>query len=359
MKVALITDTHFGVRGDNPHFYDYFQRSFDGFFEVLDMEQIEHVIHLGDLFDRRKFVNFITASKCRQQFLQPLHERGIETHIIAGNHDVYFKNTSEVNALHELVEGRYPNIHIYTEPTEIELAGTAILLLPWINDTNEKQTLDTIRGTKASIVMAHLELRDFQMSRGVIQDDGMDPAIFNRFDSVFTGHYHHKSSHNNIHYLGAFCEFTWVDYGDARGFHIFDTDTRKTNFYQNPHHIFNSVTYDDVDDPYIMESIEALDMKQFTNTFVKVVVVNKTKPFPFEVLLDKLYKEQTIDISIEDGGAISILEDEELSANTATETTQTLIHKYIDTLEIKLDTDRLKKLMSDVYKESMTLEDMD
>ena len=73
------------------------------FFSVSEERNINHIIHLGDLFDRRKYLNFLTSKVCRDTFLLPIEGMEIETHILAGNHDRYYKDTYLVNSLDEIV----------------------------------------------------------------------------------------------------------------------------------------------------------------------------------------------------------------------------------------------------------------
>ena len=151
-----------------------------------------------------KYVNFMSAKRLREDFFEPLAERGIDTHIIVGNHDMYYKDTHEVNALEEVVRGRYSNVSIYSVPTVINIDGMDIQLMPWITDSNRKEALEAINNPKAPILMGHLELNGFTMHRGLISDHGMDRNAFDKFDKVFSGHYHHRSTVGNISYIGAF-----------------------------------------------------------------------------------------------------------------------------------------------------------
>ena len=59
MKVAIITDQHFGARKNSKHFHEYFLKFYENiFFPTLKERGIKSVIHLGDVVDRRKFINY-------------------------------------------------------------------------------------------------------------------------------------------------------------------------------------------------------------------------------------------------------------------------------------------------------------
>lgn len=354
-KVLIITDTHWGVRNDSPVFLDYFKRCVDEFLiPFIKANGIKHIIHLGDLVDRRKYINVLTHSRLRTDFLEPLNEL-CEVHIIAGNHDEYFKDTYKVNALEEFVGKRYENIHIYSTATHLTIDSCSFLLLPWINSANEKDSLDEIENSVADICCAHLELNGFEMQKGMISEHGYNHKIFSRFHIVFTGHYHHRSFRDNIHYLGAFSEHIWSDYNDPRGFTILDTDTLEKDFVRNPFRIFHMVAYDDVKNPDIIETINATDYSKYKDCYVKIVVVSKTNPYAFDMLVDKLYKEQVADITIvEDvSNFIDTKEDEKIDE---AQDTLTILDGYISGLTLPVDGDKMKHYMREIYSEALSLE---
>jgi len=353
MKIALITDTHWGVRNDNIAFMDNSKRFLDEvFFPYLDSNNVRTVVHLGDLVDRRKYINIRTANRLRQDFLEPLSNGGYDVHIIAGNHDTYFKNTNSVNALQELVVGKY-NFKVYDQiPREVEFDNLTVLMLPWICDENRKISLEKIRSTPAQIVMGHLELAGFEMYRGSIVSHGDDRSLFDRFDSVLSGHYHHRSSDGTIHYLGSHAEFTWSDYDDPRGFHILDTETRDLTFIENPYKMFDKVWYDDVT---IGREPEGIDLSLLKDKIIKIIVTNKTDPYKFDMFISQIEKVGVIDMQIvEDHLNLGIEEDSDI-LNEA-ESTIDIFKKYINGFELNVNKQKLQDKVIDLYQEALTIE---
>lgn len=351
MKIAIICDTHFGVRSDSPVFLDYFKRSLEWFFDTLEKSGIKVVIHLGDLFDRRKYLNFVTAKTCREYFLEALQKRGIQSYIITGNHDIYYKDTHEVNSLREIVGDRYDAIKIYDHPTLLNLNDTKIQLIPWITDSNKERSYDVIRNTQADILMGHFDIKGFELFKGAISDHGDTIDLFKRFDLVFSGHYHHKSSKDNVHYLGAFAEYTWSDYNDPRGFTIFDTETRKFDLIRNPYSIFKMISYDDTKDTDIIKTINEMDYSQYKGTYVKILCQKKNNGYAFDMMLDKLYKAEPVDITVLEEEVLLI--DNSADEIEDVQDTPKILENFITSLTLPVNNDRMIKYMKDIHTEAL------
>jgi DNA repair exonuclease SbcCD nuclease subunit len=268
-QVALITDTHYGCRNDNSVFYDYFAKSTESFLEEIEKKKPLAIFHLGDLFDRRKYINYVTAERCRKDFLEPINNLcenlNIEFHIIAGNHDEYYRNTHTPNSLTEIIGDRYSNIRIYDRSVHVNIDSTEILLMPWITDSNRAESIDLMNRTNARYCFGHFDIIGFELHRGVYSDHGFDTTIFSKFDGVYTGHYHKKQSSGNIHYIGSAHEFTWSDYGCPRGFSFLDLSNGDLTFHRNNKTIFRGFVYDDVD--HLEEIQKISDFSTFTDKY--------------------------------------------------------------------------------------------
>lgn len=351
MKLGLITDTHWGVRNDNLTFLDNNKKFLDKvFFPSLEKNGIDTVVHLGDLVDRRKHININTANRLRNDFLNPLNERNLNVHFIAGNHDTYYKNTNEVNSIREFVEGKYSKFDIYDKhAAEVDFSGVPILFIPWICDNNRDQVLNECRSTKAQIVMGHLEIQGFEMYKGSMVSHGDDRNNFSKFDMVMSGHYHHRSTDGHIFYLGAHGEFTWSDYDDPRGYHIFDTETRELTFVENPFKIFKKIWYDDTKD-------QDIDVSEYKDTIVRVIVQQKTNPYLFDKFIETLEEKTPVDIQVVEDHMNLSSEDDQDIINEA-ESTLDIFKKYIGSSEFKnVKKEKLENKIVELYNEALELE---
>ena len=186
MKLPIITDTHFGARNDSPVFMEHFMRFFDRvFFPWVETHQPSAILHLGDFLDRRKFVNFSTLNAVREGFVKRLEKTGAQFHVLLGNHDIFYKNTSSVNSLRELFSDRFV---VYEKPQVVEFDRRPLALLPWINKENEAEAIDFIKTAPTDILCGHLELHGFNVLKNTPFDGGMNPDLFKRYSAVYTGH---------------------------------------------------------------------------------------------------------------------------------------------------------------------------
>ena len=271
-------------------------------------------------------------------------------HLIAGNHDTFYKNTNEINALRELIVGKYDNVHVYdNNPVEIYPDGRPILLLPWICDENRKQTMEAIASSQAAIVMGHLELAGYEMYRGHVSDHGDDGRIFDKFDLVCSGHYHTRSNSSNIFYLGTPAQYTWSDYGDTKGFHILDTATRELSFIVNPNDVFHKFYYDDLNKQ--MDQVLVFDAEQHKDSYVKVIVKNKTNPYWFDLVIDRLEKSGAADLQVVDDHFNLDLE-ADLDIVSEAEDTMSIIRNYIGSMNINTDRKRVESIIQELYIEA-------
>lgn len=351
MQVAIITDQHFGARNDNVKFLDYYEKFYSNvFFPTLEKQKIKHVLILGDTFDSRRIVNFNTLSRAKKMFFEVLKERNIKVFMLAGNHDVFFKNTNEVNSP-ELLLSEYENIEVITSPKTITVDSIDICMIPWINDENYEESMKMMKETPADLCMGHFEIAGFAMYRGMEAHEGLSQELFSKFDKVFSGHYHHKSQQNNIHYLGNPYELTWQDYNDPRGFHLFDLTKRKLKFIENPYKMFVRIEYNDKDK-------EPVDLKKFDieDRFVKLIVTNKTDLYKFDQFLNRLHLKNPYNLKIIED--LTEFKEGEVEETINLEDTVSILTNYIDSIETDSDKEVLKTYMKTLYTEALNVEEV-
>ena len=344
MKIAIITDTHYGARKGSKHLHEYFEKFYnDIFFPELEKNNVDTIVHMGDIFDSRKSIDLKSLEWSKKVVFEPLKKYNV--YAIVGNHDCYYKDTNYVNSP-ELLLRAYPNIKLYSKATEIEIDKLKILMLPWINSENFAETKELIDGCDSKIAMGHLEINGFKATRGHMMENGMDTSVFDKFDRVYSGHFHTRSTDGKIYYLGNPYEMYWNDVNDTRGFHIFDTDTLELTPINNPYKLFYNVYYDDTNYKLFNTSI-------YKNKIVKVIVRKKSKIKEFEKFIDKLYASGVQDLKIIEN--FEIQESEEFDINED-ENTLSILNRYIEESEFDLDKNIIKNIFQDLYREACEVE---
>jgi DNA repair exonuclease SbcCD nuclease subunit len=284
MKIAIITDTHFGARKNSKYFMGV-QREFyeDVFFPFLVEHEIDTIVHLGDFFDNRTSINFSVLRHANNTFITPIVENGMKLHLLMGNHDSHYNSSGElVNT--KLLFGNIPNIVVYDEMKEVLFDGMKFLMVPWIFPDQMKEAIETIRLFPADVCCGHFEMLGVPQEGNNISKSGIETGIFSHFSNVFSGHYHKPSEY----YVGSPYQTKWSEVEDNKRFIVFDTDTGEAVSHYNPNRVFYELEYpNDVDN---------IDLSEYNNKIVRIRVKSK----------DDIAHYETFIKSLEDSGAHSI-----------------------------------------------------
>ena len=357
-KWAILGDNHWGVRGDSKVFHAIYTLFYTNFVQTLIDREIKTLIILGDIFERRKFINFETLMICKREFFDRLRAAGIKTYTIAGNHDVYFKNTNRINSLDLLLPPEeYPNVvHITQTAEEHEIDGQKVLFVPWVNRENQEEITRKIDSSLARYMVAHLDMAGFEMHKGAISEHGHFEADFlSKFEKVITGHYHTKSTKGNIFYLGTPYETTWNDYGEEKGWHILNNGDLE--FVKTEINSFYRYIYDDRNglQKDLVQEVKDTDLE---NKFVKLIVRGKKNLKVFERFIEMIEEKAPADLNILD--ETNFVVDSEDDGTEEIGDTLSIIKKYIEEeLETDLDKNVLYSGIAGLYQSALEIADND
>jgi DNA repair exonuclease SbcCD nuclease subunit len=344
MKIAVITDLHWGVRNNSIFFLEQQEKFFYSvFFPYLEEHGITNVWILGDFFENRKMINVQIMNRA-SLFLEEFEKRGINVYCLIGNHDIVFKNTNEISSLVPTTKA-FSNIKLIRLYDEIDFDGLKVGFISWISPDVKDQCLTWLRSTDAKVICGHFEINSFEIIRGVVCNNGLEPSLFERFDAVYSGHFHIKSSNGIIQYLGNAYQTNWGEAGYEKGFHIFDTKTKTLEFIKNPVDIYATIRYNDEFD------IVDFDASAYQQKIVRVLAESKKSKNKkrLEILIEKVSSVcQSIEL-IEDKEVIVDFDD-----GTPISDTVQLITQFIESCQIDhLDKAQLHDIIFDIYKEAI------
>lgn len=343
MKIAIITDLHWGVRNNNQFFIDK-QEDFlyNQFIPYLIEHQIDTIWMLGDFFENRKMISTQVLNKAHQ-FLQKLEDIDIRSYFLIGNHDVAFKNTNTVNSLVPVTKA-FEKIHLIEKYEVIDFDGLSVGFISWISPEIYSEALKWIMSLDAQVLCGHFEINSFEIIKGVVCSKGIDSAIFERFDKVFSGHFHIRATNGTIQYIGNPYQTNWGEYGYPKGFAVFDTRSKSVEFIDNTISSYEILQYDDDIE------IGLFDRERFAGKIVRVIVDACKNKKKLEVLLDSIGQvSYSLDVIENKEVVVSDDNQEAIPSDTIQ-----LIQQFLETCKIDhLDKKQLIEIILGIYSEAI------
>lgn len=345
MKLALLTDTHFGIYKASDTFLksqlDFFENQL---FPYLRDNEIDTIIHLGDLFDNRVNINV----KVMNSVYSLLSEKGsdFKWFIIKGNHDQFFKLREDIHSLKAFKD--IPNVNVIDDIELIKFDDRDVLLVPWQVDNKEFEKRVANKNIHCDVCMGHLETKGFELNKGKVCDVGINSnVLFNNYTLTFSGHFHKRSVKKQndgiVQYIGNTYHLTRNDIGEDRGFVVFDTDTLEYEFINNLVSLkFVSITFP-----------ERLNKKKIEGNIIDVVVDVLGKSYDevkFQQYLQKIEKLHPIlppVVKIQNNFETNLKHDFKV------QTVNDLIEEYVSKLKISHKEEIVKKLIN-LYNECRT-----
>jgi len=351
-KIAIIADTHWGIRNDLLPVAESTAKFFDEvFFPELERRKITTIVHLGDVFDRRKFVNFSIAALARKHMIEPMINGNYDVRFVIGNHDTYFKNTNDLNSP-VIMYGHRHGFRFYQDPVDVELEGLRVIMFPYIPKDDEEQLkyAEAIETSKARVLLGHLDVDGFDFHKGIPGHGRIKPSDLRKFELCLSGHFHTPSVKGNIRYVGAAAQYSWSDYDDERGFTVLDTETLETEFIANPFENFAKIVYDDVENSPD-DILKTVSEARANNKFVKLIIKNKTDDVLYDRVVDRL-EASVGDLKIvDDHHHIDEISDEEIMVEVSD--TIALLEQMIDRSGRPELSNMAKELVRYLHSETM------
>lgn len=342
-KVAILGDTHFGVKGGNKVFHECFRPFYKEFFEYIDEHNIREIIQLGDLFDNRKYINLWAGEFFKEVFMSEVEKRKLKVHVLVGNHDSFFKDDISINAP-SLVLNNSKNFVVYDKPTVAEIGDDKFLMVPWVSKLNYQEVIDAVANTDAKYCCGHFEFNGFEMYRGTPAKTHYSHKDFSKFDTVYSGHFHTQSKQDNVLYCGTPYELTWQDCEDPRGFWIHQSK-KKPNFIRNNNVIYKKINYEDGD--VILED-------EIKNKIIRVILKTRPDKKKLNEFLQTVQNFDPIEVKVKEMFVDSVAQEVECHNF---KDTKDVIDEYITASEFDgINKEEIKKIFDELYLEAVNQE---
>lgn len=348
MKIAFLTDQHFGVRNSNIFFMENQRKFYEKvFFPECEKRGITTILNGGDTWEDRKNLNTLAIKGAREMYFDECEKRGFKQYAILGNHDVMYRNTNEVHSM-EIFADAYEHLEVIYDTAEIELGGRTFALVSWINNENFESRAEFIKNTKADVMLGHFEIKNFEMTRGNVATHGLEQDMFKHVPVVLSGHFHLSTKQGNILYLGNNTQTNFGDIDQKKGFWIIDTDTLEMEFIENPYNVYARVYFDN--DINIIDFDVSPYQDQIVVVYIKSYLdVNQKK---LNLFIDKLHR-VVRSTTVQEMNTITA-DNASVDVDIEAIDTVAVINSYIDSaIDDGDQRPKIKDMMHELYKEAL------
>lgn len=235
MKLAICSDLHFDARTAGVSRFDDVARAFRIVADKAIENEVDVFACLGDAFDPDAGQEGYRALSIMGDCVSRLKRAGIESHFVAGNHDVFEQAVEPRTVLAPL---RSMGAFVHETPGEIQIYSTKFLILPFTaswgayDPRHEAEVfLKGLAKNERAIVFSHLniegivpgsESEEYARGREVFfPSDVLCPLAKKHL--LLSGHYHRRQVFKGIQVAGSLCRLTFgVDEEVEPGYLLID-----------------------------------------------------------------------------------------------------------------------------------------
>lgn len=360
-KVLLFTDLHLGLQNNSISKLSIAVKAVKEIISYIKSQNIKTVIFLGDWNHSRVTTenNVLNVSYKLMSALQS-HTK---VKMIVGNHDIYMKNSVDVNSL--VIFKDLPNVEIIDDVRQMCINGKSALAVPWLGDVSlfQKESFDMMFGhfdvTSKYLIKAYIE--DHKNALPASQNDAGDFVgdfidVIKKNGVVFSGHIHGRreflAKERKFLFVGSPYQQNLGEIGNKCGFYVLNEDATY-EFHEiesTPKHI--KIAISDV----IKQGVDSYDFTQVKGNIIQKVydveIDRKDDAKISQKIIDmkpheELLPEYAITISDSSDNDVETSKSIELLKKSKLE----YIQNYIDNIdEASLDSDVTKKELFDTLE---------
>lgn len=299
-KVAACTDLHFGAKHNSRVFNDDVEDFLTWFIREAKYRGAETCVCLGDWHNSRNSINVSTLNYTVSN-IKRLSEAFESVYILAGNHDLFYREKREIHSL-PMADG-FDNVTIVDDVLELD----DVAFVPWLVEDEWKD----VTKIKSKYMFGHFEIPGFKMNAMIEMPDhgGINKTHFKHQDYVFSGHFHKRQYQGNVHYIGNPFGHNYGDAGDAeRGAMFLDWDgaPEYVNYEDGPKYVTADLgALIDTPDVYLTGKVYVKVALDVDISYEEASFIKETFMSNHDIREFKLVQQKFDEVSDENDGSVS------------------------------------------------------